>query len=880
MIGSYLNDQNVSNNIIIKKTDEKNNQKRIIISSEKSMSYSSSVDDKNETIDNQINDSTSSFDYSDTLRVSEIPKKEKNENIFEKSRNFLGYLTNAISGNFDFFNKSRKTHIDNNINEKNKKLSNLSFREKINGNKLEERIKKNRLDSSSDNKNFIINRIKASKSLNNKIIKNVKNIDNKKENKNNNLLNKENKKAKDINDKNINGKINIRNKNNKICKNININLNSKSPKNLTNRTTLKNISQKENTKSSNDINTSNNSNIAKKKQNQHEKPKNKAIDINSLIPNKSEMTKKLKNNPQPQQYSRLTYIETDTIKNTDITPRLTVPLNYFHENISTQNIFQKNNKNKKINLDINHKQSKSPQNVIVKKLYPLTNINNVSINRESLSPKVRNHLMNNKNLLTYNENNICKVQKISGELNLNLNNINNKSQNNNYNNQPQQQIIHNKNVLNLNNNTNIINNRNNQISQIHLNNILPQEKRTSIPVTSQKRMTISTNYINNINNINNTSPQPPPQNISNNINTNSLYSPRITNIPNQIQSQNIINQISLNSLVNNINNSYNNYILSSSPYSNTKKNFDITYDTFDPSGFLKNYGILTLPGKDTSGLQKTNQDSYTFFSNINGLKNFSIFGVLDGHGKEGHFVSKFAAKYIPYQIMNNPEIKNLKDPELIYNKLRSNNYQIITKSYLDCDVALHQVNFDSKESGSTCNLIISIGNHIICANTGDSRSILVFDENNKYKCIPLSIDFKPEMPEEMNRIILSGGEVRQIKNEMGEGVGPYRVWKMGEGYPGLAMSRSIGDLNGKKIGVIPNPGIIEYQLNEKSKYIVVCSDGVWEFLNNENVKEIGNKYYLENNPSGFCHELVNTAFSLWEKNDIVIDDITAVVAFF
>ena len=136
MIGSYLNDQNVSNNIIIKKSDEKNNQKRIIISSEKSMSYSSSVDDKNETIDNQINDSTSSFDYSDTLRVSEIPKKEKNENIFEKSRNFLGYLTNAISGNFDFFNKSRKTHIDNNINEKNKKLSNLSFREKINGNKF------------------------------------------------------------------------------------------------------------------------------------------------------------------------------------------------------------------------------------------------------------------------------------------------------------------------------------------------------------------------------------------------------------------------------------------------------------------------------------------------------------------------------------------------------------------------------------------------------------------------------------------------------------------------------------------------------------------------------------------------------------------------
>ena len=51
MMDTYLNNQNISNNIIIKKSDVKNNQKRIIISSEKSMSYSSSVDDKNETKD-------------------------------------------------------------------------------------------------------------------------------------------------------------------------------------------------------------------------------------------------------------------------------------------------------------------------------------------------------------------------------------------------------------------------------------------------------------------------------------------------------------------------------------------------------------------------------------------------------------------------------------------------------------------------------------------------------------------------------------------------------------------------------------------------------------------------------------------------------------
>ena len=112
MIGTYLNNQNVSNNIIIQKPDESNKQKKIMISSEKSISYSSSVDDKNETIDNQINDSTSSFDYSDTLRVSELPKKETQESFFEKSKNFLGILGKAVSENFDFFNFTRKTHIN------------------------------------------------------------------------------------------------------------------------------------------------------------------------------------------------------------------------------------------------------------------------------------------------------------------------------------------------------------------------------------------------------------------------------------------------------------------------------------------------------------------------------------------------------------------------------------------------------------------------------------------------------------------------------------------------------------------------------------------------------------------------------------------------
>jgi len=873
MIDTYLNDQNISNNIIIKKPNESNKQKRIFISSEKSMSYSSSVDDKNETIDNQINDSTSSFDYSDTLRVSEIPKKETTENFFEKSKNFLDFLSKAVSENFDFFNLPRKTNINNIIIDKNRKKSNVSFKRATSGDKIQEKTKKNRLASSSVTKNNIINRIKSSKFLK----KNEDNSQNKRMAKVTKLINKQNGNNKANKNKKITGEVTNRNKN-IICRNININLSSENSKILTNINNSKNINLKENLKLNNDLNNIDKSKLNRIKIHQEEQ---------RLKNSKENNQRKINNYPQNQKNSHLNRIETpNNIKNIDMAPRLTVPLYYCHENISTQNIFE--NKNKQINLDIkyNHTLSKSPKSLINKNLFPpentfkkrITNIN--LMNRQSVSPNPnqfgrqsidskRNDINNINNQPINDINNIYNVKK---DLDFVLNHINKISNQANINdktkNNLNRQRIQNENILERQNNSSIFENINNQIpqNQLLIDNFhkLPE---SSVPVSSQQRLTIST---------------PTTQN------DNLEFSHVLMNIPNQVQRLTEIpnnkNKINLNISLNPIINNYQNYIISEDPISNTKKDFNITYNSFDPTGILKNYGILTLPGKDTSGLQKTNQDSFTFITNINNLKDFNIFGVLDGHGIEGHFVSKFASKYIPNLIINNPEIKNIRETELIYKILKKNNYQIITKAYFDCDIALQKVNFDSKESGCTCNLIINIGNHIICANTGDSRAIVVFDESkdwvNNYKCIPLSIDFKPEMPEEMNRIILNGGEVRQIKNELGEAVGPFRVWKRGEGYPGLAMSRSIGDLNGKKIGIIPNPGIIEYLIEEKSKYIVVCSDGVWEFLNNENVKEIGEKYYVENNPSGFCHDLVNTSFSLWEKNDIVIDDITAVVAFF
>lgn len=50
---------------------------------------------------------------------------------------------------------------------------------------------------------------------------------------------------------------------------------------------------------------------------------------------------------------------------------------------------------------------------------------------------------------------------------------------------------------------------------------------------------------------------------------------------------------------------------------------------------------------------------------------------------------------------------------------------------------------------------------------------------------------------------------------------------------GLAMTRSFGDNISKSVGVTHKPEMIKVKIDEKDKFILVASDGVWEFISNQ-----------------------------------------------
>lgn len=245
--------------------------------------------------------------------------------------------------------------------------------------------------------------------------------------------------------------------------------------------------------------------------------------------------------------------------------------------------------------------------------------------------------------------------------------------------------------------------------------------------------------------------------------------------------------------------------------------------------------------------------------------------------KAKEIFSDYFSKSENYMTNTDLSLKN------IYSRLSENEYMFIKSSFSKVESEIEEMKIDVGHSGSTANLIILIDKKLICVNCGDSRAILNTKKDDKVKAnipfktsndhldweaIALSQDHKPDLEEEMRRIINCNGRVERYQTDEG----PFRVWLKEEDSPGLAMSRSLGDKVAKTVGVIFNPGLIiliedifEYEINDNSQFAVVASDGIWEFLSNEEVCRIILPFYQKNDIKGAIEKLFYEAIRLWKE---------------
>jgi len=92
-------------------------------------------------------------------------------------------------------------------------------------------------------------------------------------------------------------------------------------------------------------------------------------------------------------------------------------------------------------------------------------------------------------------------------------------------------------------------------------------------------------------------------------------------------------------------------------------------------------------------------------------------------------------------------------------------------------------------------------------------------------------------------------------------------------------SRSFGDLIAASVGVIAKPEIWERDVTEQDKFFVLASDGVWEFMTNQEVVDLISQASAKGGAEEAVKALVDEATKRWHAEEEVVDDITATVVF-
>jgi protein phosphatase 1B len=249
----------------------------------------------------------------------------------------------------------------------------------------------------------------------------------------------------------------------------------------------------------------------------------------------------------------------------------------------------------------------------------------------------------------------------------------------------------------------------------------------------------------------------------------------------------------------------------------------------------------------------------------NGLENWSFMAVFDGHGSSR--VSDYLSKELLNSILEADQ--ELFD-DLAQNSINLNQEiinerikQAIRKAFFETDSKEGKMvnkltrswydpikNLHMEFSGSTAVACLISPTHIYLINCGDSRAILVSDNQIKIT----TIDHKPNNPLETERINNAGGTITDDgKQILGKELN-------------FCVSRSFGDYQFKsnlekqpfEQIISAEPDIYIHERSNKDEFIVLASDGIWDVINNQEIQQyINYRLKMTQNLAEICKDIIN-----------------------
>lgn len=285
------------------------------------------------------------------------------------------------------------------------------------------------------------------------------------------------------------------------------------------------------------------------------------------------------------------------------------------------------------------------------------------------------------------------------------------------------------------------------------------------------------------------------------------------------------------------------------------------------------------------GNKGVNQDCCIVWEEFGCQEDMIFCGIFDGHGPWGHYVSKRVRESMPLSLLCNWQaaiVEASLDPYLdLESDKKVDRFNLWKHSYLKACASVdreleHHRKIDAFNSGTTALTVVRQGDLIVVANVGDSRAVLATtSDDGSLVPVQITLDFKPNIPQEAERIVQCKGRVFCLDDEPGV----HRVWLPNGESPGLAMSRAFGDYCVKDFGLISVPEVTQRQITVRDQFMVLATDGVWDVISNEEAVAIVSS---TQDREKSAKRLVECAVRAWKikRRDIATDDISVICLFF
>ncbi|KAI5072537.1 hypothetical protein GOP47_0012643 [Adiantum capillus-veneris] len=271
------------------------------------------------------------------------------------------------------------------------------------------------------------------------------------------------------------------------------------------------------------------------------------------------------------------------------------------------------------------------------------------------------------------------------------------------------------------------------------------------------------------------------------------------------------------------------------------------------------------------GRKGINQDCFLAWESFGPQGEATFCGIFDGHGPSGHHVAKQVRDCLPNLLLDDECVSlymSNNSQELVggspkHLKPDADALISVSKAFVDCygkmdDKLKMHPELNCVCSGTTSVTLLVKKKELVIANVGDSRAILVSrGEGASLRVEQLTVDFKPDLPGELERIRNCKGRVFALEDEPEVA----RIWLPNENKPGLAMARALGDFCLKEYGLSAVPHVYHRQISEVDEFVVLATDGVWDVMSNEEVASVVDKA----EPKGLAAKnVVDAAVKKWK----------------